>query len=123
MTIGGVNSMSGASVLMPKVSNTEQTSQDNVKLSVNSSANTKQNQTISSNLSAEEMLKKLNENTQNPLGNISSNELLSLLQNSIQSNNTDHANNPNKTNSLMNNILSAYNDSDADDKTSYSAIA
>jgi len=120
MTIGGVNSMSGASVLMPKTSNIQTTSQNSINLLDTTSKNSGQTQTINANLSAEEMLKRLSENTQNPLSNISSNELLSLLQNSTQSNNTT---NPNKTNSLMNNILSAYNDSDADDKSSYSAIA
>ena len=56
----------------------------------------------------------LSGNTSTPMRNVSSNDLLSLLQNNSQSNNK------NKSNSLMNDILSSYsNDTSSGNTKSY----
>lgn len=112
--VGAIQGMSGASGYMPKVSATPQNS-DNIFNSIISTT-PQETQKASSAMGPEEMLKMLTENTSSPMSNISSNELLSFLQNSTQTNNS------NNTNSLMNNILSAYSN-DSTDKKSYTALA
>jgi hypothetical protein len=112
--IGDVNSVSGASGFMPKVSNEKASPQNASNILDLAQQNTQQTQKVNSKMSPEELLKMLSENTKSPLSNVSSNDLLSLLQNDVQSNNKNNSNN------LMNSILSAYSN-DSNDKKSYTA--
>lgn len=105
--IGGIQGMSGASSYMPMTAKVSQSSDNSFETINPQTANTAINATTSSAnsmLSAEMMIQMLTQNMQNPMGNISSNDFLSMLQN----NNNSSTQSNNKSSDLMNTILSSY---------------